>query len=171
MRGSTRTVTFVVVGLAIILIALLLLGGVSKASTIDDNTTSVAAPSGFAVQADAAPSRSGAHCWEITLDQRLVAVAGPTQAWPAVEAMWCSGKNYAKVTDLVYFHCFSKGGFYSYDGCGKDVGKVGYPYLGASAHWHYHWIINGVVFDKTPNLTARFYANGQVTGTWYWHTT
>ena len=164
---ASKTAFKVIVGLLVLLLALVLLGGVSRAEAapLEPQVT-------FSAQATEVAARGkGAHCWEFTAQQQLKNVAGRIQAWPAMEAMWCTGKNYARVTDLVYLHCFSKGGFYSYDGCSKDRGKTGYFYLGAQGHWHYHWIINGVVFDKTPDLTIRYYANGGVTGTWYWHTT
>ncbi len=168
---KSRTATFVIVGLLILIAVLWVLGGVSQAADLSETDTVTVLPMTITFQAEEVPSRSGAHCWEFTADQQLKNLAGRIQAWPALEAMWCTGRQYQKVTDLVYLHCFSKGGFYSYDGCKKDAGKTGYSYLGAQGHWHYHWIINGIVFDKTPDLTIRYYANGAVTGTWYWHTT
>jgi hypothetical protein len=166
-----RTVTKVIIGLAVVAVMLLLLGGISRADTVDTTTTTATSlPRSFDFQVVQIPSRGGAHCFQIVLDQKLVALAGKTQAWPAVDTEWCSGRYYAKITDLVYFHCFSKGGFYAFDGCKKDVGKIGYSYLSAQADWHYHWIINGLVFDKTPALDVKLYPNGHAVGTWYWFT-
>lgn len=167
-----RTVTKVIIALAVIAVLLLLLGGISRADTVDTSATSTATslPRSFDLQVVQIPSRGGAHCFQIVLDKQIKNLVGRIQVWPAVDTEWCSGRYERKVTDLVYFHCFSKGGFYSFDGCKKDVGKTGYSYLSAEADWHYHWIINGLTFDKTPALDVKLYANGHAVGTWYWFT-
>jgi hypothetical protein len=166
--------TKVIVAVGVVAVVLFLLTGISRASTVDvtsQTTTATPLPTSFDFKVVQLPTRStGKHCFQIVLDQQIKNLLGKVQAWPAVDTEWCSGRYERKVTDLVYFHCFSKGGFYAFDGCKKDLGKVGYSYLSAVADWHYHWIINGLVFDKTPALDVKLYANGHAVGGWYWWT-
>jgi hypothetical protein len=163
----------VLAGLLLVGVLLLVSMGVSKADTIDvraQTNTVTALPQGFDIKAREVRAAGCAHAFVVTLDNPISNVYGHIQVWPAVDTEWCSGRHYLKVTALPYFHCYTKGGFYSFDGCKKDIGGIGYSYLSALADWHYHWIINGLTFDKTPALNVQLSADGHARGSWYWFT-
>jgi hypothetical protein len=156
------------IGLAAALLVLFL-SSISRADTPPPETVSVTPlPATFTIEA--LSSRSAAHCWVATLDNPIKNTFGKVQVWPALDTYWCSGRYERKVTDLVNLVCYNKGGFYSYDGCKRSHGELGFSYLSVHADWHYHWIINGLTFTKTPALNVQFYADGHATGTWYWFT-
>ena len=125
-------------------------------------------PVSFTFQADRLATRGGAVCWEITLDHWWKNGIGRVMYWDANTSEWCANSAQTKVTALPYNYCSTKGGFFTYDGCKAQHGSTGYSYMGMHSTWHWHFIINGLNFDRTQELDFKLYANGQVTGTWNW---
>lgn len=172
--NDSPTVKRWIIVLAVFAVAMFLLFTVaSKASAqvIYENATS--AHPGYhhkTYQAHLARSRATGcrHQWVVRFHQPIYAMTTKLQVDPYVETSWCAGRQYRNVTKLVYDWCGNQGGFFNMDGCKKERGATGYPYLGMHSYWHYTWDTTILTAHKTPEVTFRLYADGHVTGTWYW---
>jgi hypothetical protein len=108
-------------------------------------------------------------CWGWNNDWPVKDAIGKKMYDPGIRVQWCTNAARTKVTALILWQCFDGGGYYDYDGCTKSKGSVGYPSLGLSANWKYHWALGlpGVTDTRTPSIVFSVYADGGVAGTIY----
>lgn len=90
------------------------------------------------------------------------------QMWDAIDNTYCTNNMMTRIKSVPYQWCYSRGGYFTYDGCRAVLGDPGYSYMGAHATYHWHWVINGAQFDRTQEIVYKLYANGRVEWTWYW---
>jgi hypothetical protein len=107
-------------------------------------------------------------CWQIILVKRVVNKLNNTMFYPMLFSQWC-GYNGKVTRTPTTASCHNIGGFYTYKGCTRGRGGLGFSSLTQWGDWNYYLgPFYGVSINGGANLMAKFYPDGRVAGTWTW---
>lgn len=143
-------------------------GRPGNAATGSGDGAVIPAPLTLDVQGTPLLVRGAGPCWVWNPGWQVVNGFGKVMYRWAIDVEWCANSARTKVVDVVYHHCLDTGGYFAYDGCTKDHGKTGYSYWSAYDLWHYHFVINGLMFKRTPSVDFQLHDDGHITGTVYY---
>ena len=145
-------------------------GGGAEAATLPKAAQVLQGPETFSARGSQIASRSTGQCWRWTPSWYTYNAYGIKTMRYGLDVEWCASTDGTRVSKLVYNFCYDNGSKFTYDGCKRQRGSLGYASLGMYTEWHYHMgfpSIDVVVYYK-PHVRFDLYPNGGITGTVYY---